>query len=109
MTHAFFADMGGFRLDAPGLEKSIPIDGEQLVYLVKHKFLEYPNVTKGDIEDRDKADVMSRYVWSLNQYLLMNTFSLTVGSSRLYIDYSPSARQSGSVSTCSYAVSRASQ
>ncbi|KAK4140507.1 uncharacterized protein C8A04DRAFT_39878 [Dichotomopilus funicola] len=84
MTHAFFTDMGGFRLEAPGLKESIPIDGEQLVYLVQHKFLEYPNVTKGDIEDRDKADMMSRLltvgqaIWFSLNLLVRGIQGLTV-------------------------------
>ncbi|KXX73306.1 hypothetical protein MMYC01_210452 [Madurella mycetomatis] len=62
ITHSFFADMGGFVLEAPGLEQPIPLDGEQLFYLVKRKYVEYPNVTKQELDDRDKSDGLSRLI-----------------------------------------------
>jgi hypothetical protein len=63
ITHSFFADMGGFLLEAPGLEHQIPVDAEQLFYLVKHRFVACPNVSKKDLDDRDKSDGLSRYVY----------------------------------------------
>lgn len=55
--------MGGFLLEAPGLERPIPLDAEQLLYLIKHKYVAYPeDVTKKDLDDRDKSDGLSRYV-----------------------------------------------
>ena len=52
--------MGGFLLEAPGLEQPIPLDAEQLFYLTKHKYVEYPSVTKQELDDRDKSDGLSR-------------------------------------------------
>lgn len=43
MGHAFFADMGGFMLQCPDVP-SVPVDGEQLAYLVEKIYLEYPAV-----------------------------------------------------------------
>jgi hypothetical protein len=52
--------MGGFLLEAPGLEQPIPLDAEQLFYLIKCKYVEYPSVTKQELDDRDKSDGLSR-------------------------------------------------
>lgn len=41
MRHAFFADMRGFVLHSPGFPL-FPVDSEQLAYLVKKKYLQYP-------------------------------------------------------------------
>lgn len=62
LTHAFFADMGGFVLEAPGLSQPIPLDAEQLFYLVQRKYIEYPRVSKEELDDRDKSDGLSRSV-----------------------------------------------
>lgn len=62
LTHAFFADMGGFVLEAPGLPQPIPLDAEQLFYLIQHKYLEYPGVPKKELDDKDKSDGLSRSV-----------------------------------------------
>jgi hypothetical protein len=43
--------MGGFLLAAPGLERPIPLDAEQLLYLVERKFVECPGVTKQELDD----------------------------------------------------------
>jgi hypothetical protein len=54
--------MGGFVLEAPGHKEPIPLDAEQLFYLIKHNYVEYPSVTKRELDDRDKSDGLSRYV-----------------------------------------------
>jgi hypothetical protein len=61
MTHAFFADMGGFLIQAPE-SPELPLDAEQLYYLVTKKFTEYPNIDKEEVEDKNKADGLARYV-----------------------------------------------
>jgi hypothetical protein len=60
MTHAFFADMGGFVLQTPGW-KSFPLDAEQLHYVVSRGYLAYPEIDKAAIDDKDKADGVARY------------------------------------------------
>jgi hypothetical protein len=60
MTHAFFADMGGFILQTPDW-KPFPLDAEQLYYMVSQGYLKYPEVDKEAIDDKDKADGVARY------------------------------------------------
>ena len=52
--------MGGFVLEASDLHAPIPLDAEQLFYLVKHKHVEYPTWDKEDIDDKNKADGLAR-------------------------------------------------
>lgn len=59
MIHAFFADMGGFLLDSPGIEK-FPIDAEQLFQLVEAGYVSYPDLEMEDIKDKSKSDKMAR-------------------------------------------------
>ena len=63
MTHAFFADMGGFVLKTPGW-KPFPLDSEQLYYMISQGYLEYPEIDKEAIDDKDKADGVARYATS---------------------------------------------
>lgn len=64
MTHAFFADMGGFLLQSPDYP-DFPLDAEQLYYLVTKKYIEFPDVDTEDIEDKNKSDGLARYVSNL--------------------------------------------
>ena len=59
IKHAFFADMGGLMLHTPD-SPPFPIDAKQTHYLVEKKHIQCPRVTKKDIEDRDKFDVLLR-------------------------------------------------
>ena len=59
--HAFFADMGGFILKAPDYPP-FPVDAKQLLYLIKNDFVEFPRITKKDIDDRNKADGIVRII-----------------------------------------------
>jgi len=52
--------MGGFVLEASDLREPIPLDAEQLFYLVKHKYVEYPTWGKEYIDDKNKADGLAR-------------------------------------------------
>jgi hypothetical protein len=65
IRHAFFADMGGFVLKSPGFP-NFPLDAEQLHYLISNGYVKYPNVEKGTIDEKNKADGLSRYI-SRNQ------------------------------------------
>ncbi|CAI7639029.1 unnamed protein product [Penicillium manginii] len=59
ITHAFFADMGGFLLESPGSEM-FPIDAEQLFWLIKDGFVVYPELDVEDIQDKSKSEGMAR-------------------------------------------------
>jgi hypothetical protein len=52
--------MGGFVLDAPDLLLPIPLDAEQVFYLVKEGHIDYPAIDKKEIEDKNKADGLAR-------------------------------------------------
>ncbi|KAH8594340.1 hypothetical protein B0O99DRAFT_652886 [Bisporella sp. PMI_857] len=61
MKHAFFADSGGFFLCTPDF-KPIPIDAKQLLYLVNRKYIECPMLSKKMIDDKNKMDVLLRFL-----------------------------------------------
>jgi hypothetical protein len=69
ITHGFFADMGGFVLEADGLNRPIPLNAEQLFYLVKKSYVKYPEITAGELRDRNKSDGFARSVHRLSQPL----------------------------------------
>ena len=89
ITHAFFADMGGFLLqtkDSP----AFPLNAIQLHYLVKEGYLKYPEVDRKTLQDKDKAEAFVRIItiiqicWFLlncigraAQHLAITTFELT--------------------------------
>ena len=52
--------MGGFVLEASDLSSSIPLDAEQVFYLVEKKYIDYPKLNKDEIEDKSKADGLAR-------------------------------------------------
>lgn len=54
--------MGGFVLEAADLSAPIPVDAEQLLYLLKRKHVDYPTLSKEDINDKNKADGLARLV-----------------------------------------------
>ena len=59
--------MGGFVLKADDYDSPIPIDAEQLHYLVVSGFLDYPEISREAIADRNKSDGFARYIknaWS---------------------------------------------
>jgi len=60
MSHAFFADMGGFLLQTPGWP-AFPLDAQQLHYLVKKDYIKCPKLEKRIIDDVNKADGLARY------------------------------------------------
>lgn len=61
ITHAFYADMGGFVLETVNWP-AFPLDAEQFLYLVTKRYIEYPSVDKADIDDKNKADGIARLV-----------------------------------------------
>jgi hypothetical protein len=52
MTHDFYADMGGFLLDGPGIELSFPIDATQLIFLIENGYVHFPEINRKEIDDR---------------------------------------------------------
>lgn len=61
IRHAFFADMGGFVLKSPDFP-TFPLDAEQIYYLILKGYLDIPNVERGVIDDKNKADGLARYI-----------------------------------------------
>lgn len=59
---AFFVDMGGIFLKSPDFPEGFPIDAEQLHYLVKHGFVEFPDMESMDIAERNTVDTLSRLI-----------------------------------------------
>lgn len=59
--HAFYADMGGI-IFQPHDWKSFPINAAQLQYLVEKKYVDYPQIAKSEIDDKDKSDGLTRPV-----------------------------------------------
>lgn len=59
MKHAFFADMGGFRLKAPEYP-AFPLDAEQLLYVIQNKYVDFPDFDTSDIDDKNKTDGLAR-------------------------------------------------
>jgi len=59
MAHAFFADMGGFILRSPD-ECDFPLDAAQLFFLVSKGYVQYPDIAKEEIDDRNKYDSLAR-------------------------------------------------
>lgn len=61
LRHAFFADMGGFQLCAPG-SPPFPINAKQLHWLVVNRHVDYPSITAEQIRDRSKQDSVAKVV-----------------------------------------------
>ncbi|KAL1979410.1 hypothetical protein VTN96DRAFT_6053 [Rasamsonia emersonii] len=61
MTHAFYADMGGFVLQTRDWTP-FPIDAKQLHYLVTEGYIDLPKLDKRVIVDKNKVDGMLRFI-----------------------------------------------
>ena len=61
MTHAFYADMGGFVLQPNGWP-AFPIDAKQLHYLVTKEYINFPTLTRPQIADKNKVDGLLRFL-----------------------------------------------
>lgn len=48
-------------LDADDLSQPIPVDAEQLFYLIDRKHVDYPALSKEEIEDKSKTDSVARF------------------------------------------------
>jgi hypothetical protein len=62
ITHAFFADMGGFQIEPPDIDllPSFPLDAKQLYILVKEGYIEYPRLEEDEIKDKSKSDGVAK-------------------------------------------------
>ncbi|CAM5999658.1 unnamed protein product [Sphagnum balticum] len=83
MKHAFYADSGGFFLYTPDF-KPIPIDAKQLLYLINHEYIEYPNFSEKEIDDKNKMDVFIRFI-SVAQILWFTVTMIARGAEGLVI------------------------
>lgn len=61
MVHAFYADSGGFILQARN-SKSFPITAKQLYYLVQKQYIQLPSITRNEIWDKSKADRVAKTI-----------------------------------------------
>ena len=61
VTHGFFADMGGFILHTPDFVQ-FPLNAKQLHYMVTRGYLDLPRITKEEIDDKNKLDVILRTI-----------------------------------------------
>ncbi|MCJ1276939.1 hypothetical protein MMC21_004747 [Puttea exsequens] len=61
MRHAFYADMGGLMLDCSDFT-TFPVDGQQVVYLIKNDCIDYPEIKEKAIWDKNKADSFARFI-----------------------------------------------
>lgn len=61
IRQAFFADMGGFVLQARD-SKPFPVNAKQLHWLVANKHLDYPKVTVEEIWDKSKQDTLAKVI-----------------------------------------------
>ena len=55
IVHAFYADMGGISVQ-PVSWKRFPVNAKQLHYLIIRGHMEYPRISRREIEARGKAD-----------------------------------------------------
>ncbi|KAF3012861.1 hypothetical protein E8E14_010940 [Neopestalotiopsis sp. 37M] len=60
--HAFFVDMGGIFLTSPDFPDGFPINAQQFHYLVKHEYIDFPDMESMDISERNSADTLSRLI-----------------------------------------------
>ncbi|KAJ4127088.1 hypothetical protein NW768_008713 [Fusarium equiseti] len=54
--------MGGFVLKAEDLHEPVPLNAEQLFYLVKKSYVKCPGITVRELRDRNKSDGFARLV-----------------------------------------------
>lgn len=61
MRHAFFADMRGFVLHTADSTK-FPLNASQLHWLVRHRYVEYPEISKRELWDKSKQDTFTKVI-----------------------------------------------
>ena len=70
MVHAFYADSGGFVLQAPNC-KAFPVTAKKIHYLVQRDYLNVPLITRREIWDKSKADLFAKLVASFQAVWLV--------------------------------------
>lgn len=64
LRHCVSVNMGGLHVElldrATDTRRTFPVDCEQLLHLVRHRHMALPEITKDEIDDRDKADKLAR-------------------------------------------------
>jgi hypothetical protein len=85
MTHAFYAESGGFMLTVPdcgGMQ--FPITAKQIHWLVEHDFLDIPCIAREEIWDKSKADFFAKAVaamqvgWFVIQFIARGVQNLPI-------------------------------
>lgn len=61
VEHGFYADMGGFVLQAADHEP-FPLSAKLVEHLVRHAVIPVPDITQNEIRDKSKADGITRLV-----------------------------------------------
>lgn len=90
MQHAFFADMGGFVLQAPDFPL-FPVDTQQILYLVTKHYIDFPDVDLEAIKDKNKADGFARLImilqttWFTVQYIARAIQHLSISTLELAV------------------------
>jgi hypothetical protein len=62
LTHSFYCLMGGFVICPPGSDKPFPVNGKQLLWLLKYGYVEVPSMSLEEIEDKSKADSLLKSI-----------------------------------------------
>ncbi|KAL8388899.1 hypothetical protein RB595_009005 [Gaeumannomyces hyphopodioides] len=81
LRHGFFANMGGFYIRAPDYPNGFPINGEQLAYLIRYENLEFPTLTRQDINRRNQVDGLSKFItiWQVTWFIITQAQRLAKG------------------------------
>ena len=66
LQHAFFADMGGFHISSPDYPFGFPLNAEQFHYMLKHGYIDFPNMDNVAIEEKNGTEIFSRIVATLS-------------------------------------------
>ena len=73
LRQGFFADMGGFILNTPDT-KPFPLNAKQLHWLVVHKFIDVPTISKAEISDKSKQDKLAKIITTFQiGFLILQT------------------------------------
>ncbi|KAI2632947.1 hypothetical protein GGS21DRAFT_148400 [Xylaria nigripes] len=89
MVHAFYANAGGFFLEAPDYP-AFPVNAKSVHYLCSKGLIERPRITKEDIWDRSKADKFAKIValtqaaWLLTQTIARAAQDLAITPLELF-------------------------
>ena len=59
LTHAFYAESGGFMLRATAYPP-FPVNAKQMAYLFRNGYIDHPSITRDEIWDKSKADYFAK-------------------------------------------------